>query len=407
MLTQRGRAFIFVLIFSLFICWYTEARLSYFITALLLSALVVSYLFLKSGSINNINCIRKVSSYAYEGENLDVKLTITNKGNFREDFVKVSDSFQPEIYSSKKEAFIEEFSKGNSLDFLYNGKCVKRGVYALGPCVLERRDFFGFFKKEKRLYPESKLAVFPRPFKVNSFPLGLRTSAPRYGDMSVRRAGDYEEFYGVREYSKESGLKKVHWGISAKHNKLMVRHFEQSSTYMGTLILNLKESDNLGNGKDTTLEYAIKIAVSISKYLIEKGGAIQLLAYQDKPIISAFGKSREHFVKISEVLASLEAHSQVDFSASLARLSPLIPPSSSLIVFIFDNDTQSQALLDSLAIKKDIFITEIVMLSSSFANQKRLKNMPRSYYCSANLFKYFVGYQDALDMIFSKSVEYI
>lgn len=406
MLTRRGRAFIFVLIFSLFLCWYTQARLSYFITALFLSALTVSYLFLKLIS-SNIKCIRKVSSYAYEDDILDVRLTVANKGNFREDFVNISDFFQPDIYDSKKEAFIEEVPVNGSLDFSYSGKCVKRGVYALGPCILEKSDFFGFFKKEKRLYPESKLVVFPRPFKVDFFPLGLRTSAPRYGDMSVRRAGDYEEFYGVREYSKESGLRKVHWPLSAKHNKLMVRHFEQSSTYMGTLILNLKESDNIGSGKDTTLEYAIKIAVSISKYLIEKGGAIQLLAYQDKPILSAFGKSREHYVKISEILSGLEAHSQLDFSASLARLSPLIPCGSSLTVFILDKDKQSQALLNSLAIKKDIFITEIIMLSSSFAKQEHLENLPKSCYAQSNLFKYYVGYQDILDRIFSKSIEYL
>lgn len=407
MLTHRGRAFIFVFVFSLFICWYTQARLSYFLAALLLSAFVVSYLFLSLSSINNIDCVRKVSSCGYEEENLNVKVIFSNKGSFKEDFIKVSDFFQPDIYNPKKEFFIEEFHGNQKLDFSYDGRCLKRGVYTLGPCILEKSDFFGFFKKEKRLYPESKLAVFPRPFKVNFFPLGLRTSAPRYGDMSVRRAGDYEEFYGVREYSKESGLRKVHWPLSAKHDKLMVRHFEQSSTYMGTLILNLKEEDNLGLGKDTTLEYAIKIAVSVSKHLIEKGGAIQLLAYQDKPILSAFGKSREHFVKISEISAGLQPHSRLDFSASLARLSPLIPPSSSLIVFILDKDTQSQALLNSLSLKKDIFITEIIMVSSSFASQKRLKNIPKSRYSQPNIFKYFVGYQDTLDTLFSQSVEYI
>lgn len=401
MLTPSGRAFIFILLFSLFICWYTQSRLAYFMSALALSALIVSCVSF-GFSMMNIECARSAPASAYEGDSINITVTLKNKGAFREEFIRFSDNFPPETINPHKRFFIEEFPRNNSLIFNYKARCHKRGIYALGPCILTKYDFFGFLKKEIKLYPESKLVVFPRTFRVGFFPLGLRSSTPRYGNMVSRRAGEYEEFYGVREYSKEDGLRKIHWPISVKHNRLMVRHFEQSSSYMGSIIINLKEEDNIGIGHNTTLECSLRIAASVTEYLTGKSGTVQLLAYADKPLLSTFGKSSEHSVRLLETLTGLEANSRMEFSAALTRLSPLIPAGTSLIAFILDRDSESQSLLNSLAVKKNLFVTQIILLSSSFAGLSRPgPDIPRVYREPSGIWKYYIGYGDSLERIFS------
>jgi len=409
MLTAKGRAFILFWSFSLFLSWYTDARLAYFISALLSAILIVAYLSFRL-SVKYVDCQRQTASSAYEDDEIDIKVTLKNNGYFPEEFLDFSDLCPSDVVTPEKHTFIEEFPRERGIEFSYKAQCLKRGIYTLGPCILNAYDFFGFFRKQRRFYPKSKLVVLPHVFKVGFFPLGLRSSNPRYGRMTMRRSGDYEEFYGIREYTKEDGLRKIHWPISAKHNKLMVRHFEQSSSYIGNILLDSNEANNIGMGKDTSFEYAIKIIASISEYLINKGGSIQLLTYSDKPILSGFGQSKGHYMNILEMLAGLEASCHFDFITSLERLDPLIAPSSSLIVFVRDDDVKSQALLNLLAAKKDLFITEIVMVSSSFANLTKSEDISGISPESAHILKYYVGYQDPLERIFNLkpiSYEYI
>ncbi len=388
--------------FCLFLSWYTQSRLAYFICALLFSILIVSYILFRL-QINNIECLRKSGATASEDDVLDVGITLANSGFFSEDSLSISDSFPTDISSSTKHVFVGMVGKGAVVNFNYKGYCQKRGVYTLGPVIVGKNDFFGLFRKERRFYPPSKLIVFPRVFKVGFFPLGLRSSMPRYGRMVSRRSGEYEEFQGIREYVKEDGLRKIHWPLSAKHEKLMVRHFEQSSSYMGSILLDLKEADNIGMGKDTTFEYAVKISASVSDYLIQKGGNVQLLAYGDEPVLTGFGQSKEHHTRILETLAELEPEGQLDFPAALTRLEPIIPPSSSLLVFLLDNDTNSQNMVRSLAAKKDLFVIEVIMSSSSFVDLAPAKEVLKISYEGPNLIKYYCSWRQGLEGIFSQS----
>lgn len=402
MFTPKGKAFILFLAFCLFLSWYTQAKLAYFICALACAILLISFILFKL-IISAVECLRQAPTSAYEGDIVYVSIALRNRGYLDEEFLNFSDLFTPQVSNPEKYTFIGEFPKGQEVEFSYKGECSKRGAYSLGPCVLSGHDFFGFFKKERKLYPPSKLIVLSRGFKIGSFPLGIRSSNPRYGRMVVRRAGEYEEFYGVREYSKEDGLRKIHWPTSAKQNKLMVRHFEQSSSYMGSIFLDLNKSNNIGEGRHTTLEYAIKITASLGEHLINTGGNIQVLAYNDTPLISSFGQTKEHYMMILEAISVLESNSQVSLSESLGALQPFVPPSSSLIIFVMDNDIDTQNSLRLLAVKKDLFIIEIIMVSSSFKRLIPSGGIRRLSYEPPNILKYYVGYKDPLGDIFMQS----
>jgi uncharacterized protein (DUF58 family) len=147
---------------------------------------------------------------------------------------------------------------------------------------------------------------------------------------------------------------------------LIVRHFEQSGINAITIILDLKRENNLGFGKETTLEYAVKIAASLSKHFLDQGSIVQLLAYADKPIISSFGRDPSHFFSILELLATAESNGYYPLGRALAMLSHFIPFTSTLVVIRLDNDLEAVKTVEQLVYAKNLSVIDIQLLSFTF-----------------------------------------
>lgn len=374
MLTERAKLLFILLGLCLILAWYTQFALIYLVSAILASMLLLSFLFFQLVLIN-LNCTRQVPSAAHEDEVIKVKVTLENRSAFANYFIYLNDNFPADLtYKQEKKILFPHLPRRATIDWIYEGYCFKRGAYWIGPFTLIGSDPLGLFKKYKIINLSSRLIVYPQIFNIRYLPpftKGIVT--PRYGQLTSRRSGDYEEFYGIREYRQEDGLRKIHWPSTAKHNQLIVRHFEQSGVHAVTIILDLKQENNIGFGKETTLEYAVKIAASLSKYFLNQGSLVQLLAYGDKPLISTFGQDPSHFFTILELLTRVEANSYHSLSQALTILTPFIPTTSTLVVIRLSNDLEAAKTAEQLIHTKNISIIEVQLLSFTFD-----KNMPKS-----------------------------
>ena len=381
MLTERGKLLIILLGVCLILAWNTQYEFIYFISAILGGILLLSLLFF-SLTLINVNCTRKMPYAAYEDEIIKVEVTLENLTSFANYFIYLIDNFPADVsYKQEKIMLFPYLSKHTVINWTYEGFCFKRGIYWVGPFTLVGSDPLGLFKKYKMINISSKLTVYPRIFDIHYLPPFMKgVVTPRYGSRTTRRSGEYEEFYGIREYRQEDGLRKIHWPSTAKHNELIVRHFEQSGVHAVTIVLDLKKENNLGFGNETTLEYAVKIAASLSRYFLEQGATVQLLAYKDKPLISSLGNEPSHFFTILELLAQAESNSSSSLGQALTILSHFIPPTSTLVVIRLDSDLEAAKVSEQLIYTKNISIIEIQLLSATF--DKYLPKYP-AYYIQA------------------------
>ena len=321
----------------------------------------------------NINCTRQLPTAIYEDEIINVKVSLENRSIFPNYFVYLMDKFPADLINKQEKMMLFPYlPKGKIVHWAYEGLCFKRGIYWVGPFTLIGSDPLGLFKKYKIINISSKLTVYPRIFNIHympSFMKGMVT--PRYGARTSRRSGDYEEFYGIREYRQEDGLRKIHWPSSAKHNKLIVRHFEQSSVHAITITLDLKQENNLGSGKEATLEYAVKIAASLANYFLNQGAIVQLIAFGDKPIMSSFGRDPSHYFTILELLTQIESNSYHSLDQVITMLNPFIPPASTLLVISLDSDIEAAKASEQLIYTKNISLIEVQLIAGSFD-----KNVP-------------------------------
>jgi len=149
----------------------------------------------------------------------------------------------------------------------------RRGVYHLGPPCLESSDFFGFFRKEKKLGKPVQVLVYPRlvPIKTISLPRQDWFDTP--GTSSPIKDPVY--ILGTRDYQPSRPSRHIHWKASARRLRLQEKIFEPSE--FGTILLSLDVGSFHKDLAEEAFEHTLEIMASLSIKLNEGGYAVGLM----------------------------------------------------------------------------------------------------------------------------------
>jgi uncharacterized protein (DUF58 family) len=363
MLTSRGVSLLLAVIILIAIAWNTDITMVYifFVTAFVM--FILSYIYMRL-SIPNIEVQRTTQETAFEDEMLNIKMKIRNNLSRSMSFFEILDYFPAaEPGKEKSSLFILNIKAKEEINFNYSVECHKRGIWKIGPIEVVSQDPLGFFRMKKTLNVISDIIIYPALFRVFAFPPLARGSVSWMGVETAKISGDSHEFFGVREYQRGDAISRIHWPSTAKHSKLIVKQFERNSIQEATIVMDLKEGNNIGAGKETTLEYSVKIAGSISRFLMDNGAFVQLIGYTKEAIVVPFGKGESHAYKILEYLAGARSEGVYTLSQTLEEASFITPYSSTIIVVMLDNDMEALSSLVQFRIKG---IKVIVVVLSSF-----------------------------------------
>jgi uncharacterized protein (DUF58 family) len=171
---------------------------------------------------------------------------------------------------------------------------------------------------ERRLATRpSTLLVYPAVFRIGRLDYLGNESMPAAGNRSVIRAGGAGDFMGVREYRRGDSPRHIHWSASAHHGALMVRELEWTSVTRVNLVLNLNAVDNCGEGRESTLEYAVKIAASIARHALDEGHGVALYGQGRARVAIRAGRGEAHFRTLLEALARVRADGDAPYAESI------------------------------------------------------------------------------------------
>ena len=157
-------------------------------------------------------------------------------------------------------------------------ECRTRGVYRIGPAVVNSADLFGLFRLELDCPATDSLLIYPRVLQLPSLalPRGAASGVDRRRQslMGVLPAAS------VREYQRGDSLRHIHWPSSAHRGELIVKELELEPSGDVWIVLDLDAAVHTGQGDDGTLEYAIIVAASAAAALLDgpEQRAVGLLA---------------------------------------------------------------------------------------------------------------------------------
>ena len=167
--------------------------------------------------------------------------------------------------------FVTELAGSGQVSMLSNVPAYQRGSHQLGPLMMEASAPFGLFRRRIRLTGPETLLVYPKLYPLARLALADSLSGTEQGGWKSRLGTDLS---GSRYYLPGDPLRIIHWRNTARVGRPMVKEFDNSQGQ--TLHLLFDATQVWGRGKETTLEYGIKILASAAAYARRRQVPVQV-----------------------------------------------------------------------------------------------------------------------------------
>jgi uncharacterized protein (DUF58 family) len=160
----------------------------------------------------------------------------------------------------------------------------RRGLYQIGPLVVEHEDTFGMARSTLAIGGADRLVVVPA---VVDLPAGGPNLADGEGSAQLvqRRVTGNDDDLTTREYRTGDALRRVHWRASARRGQLMVRQEEHRSHPDARIVLDTRlagypdaDIDDALPGhlhaSSESFEWAVRMLASLGVHLDASGFSV-------------------------------------------------------------------------------------------------------------------------------------
>jgi len=346
-LLTPGTVLALVSVLLYLIAWNRGIALLYGMFALVLATLIISWISPR-WALSRIEATRQHPDRAVEGEGIEFVIRLENRGWIGRYMLEVWDHL-PFTTPDRQQAmgFIPMLGDRHAVSLKL--PCDLRGEYTFDSLLLKTGFPFGLHGATRRITtPPSTLLVYPAVFSITRLDYLGHESLPAAGNRAIIRAGGAGDFMGVREYRRGDSPRYIHWSASAHHGALIVRELEWISITRVSLVLNLNAADNIGEGKESTLEYAVKIAASIARHALDEGHSVALFGHGRDRLSIPGGRGECHFQTILEALARVRADGDSDCAEAIHLESE--HDNGRGVLVVFENEpagAESAAQIDS------------------------------------------------------------
>ena len=185
----------------------------------------------------------------------------------------------------------------------------------------------------------------------------------------------------------------------------MVKQFQRQAFFRATILFNLESKSNFGEGKERVCEYIIRLAASVSKYLLDNGVSLEIISNTGEFVHILSNKGPEYQEDVLKFLALAQAKSKISLGETFEEFARFIPSDTTLIVIMLDKDwVYLPAILPLL--RRNVSLIPLILVSStfqySFNNVEVIKDMRIKLSKSFNFNPSLLSRGDNLEAAFLK-----
>ena len=329
-ITFRGGVLVATGVFAFLLARLTQVPWLYMLDAILWGAILLS-LVVPWLAVMSLSARRRIvrregragSPGPADGEVVQVELWLENHGVWPRYLLSASyDCPLAGPDKGRQRVFMPRLVRGSSLASVITLQCYRRGLHQFGPVTVESGAPFGLFRRKKRLPSPLSVLVYPEVHRLRMLPHLEGTQGIA---ASPRRRPVGQEISGSRYYFRGDPLRHIHWRNTARLGRPMVKEFEDAQE--NALFIAFDSSKDLGEGRDTVLEYSIKLAASVAWCTMQHGGRVSMLTGRMLPQEIAW-------MPLLTELALLEAGQGPGLSALLDS----VPSGSRLLALVSETD---------------------------------------------------------------------
>jgi uncharacterized protein (DUF58 family) len=295
----------------LFFAWLTAIRPAFTLFYVLAALLLLSWAWPRLAA-RRISLERSVEfSSAVVGDEFRETIEVRRTGWLPAPWVEVIDAGTVPGYQPGR---VVSLGRGPAR-WVARGRFQRRGWARFGPTILRISEPFGLFTRQIRVDGSRQVLVYPRIWLL---PEMLAPASQRAGD--ALRGGAWAEqppeSGGVREYTPGDAFNRIHWALSARHQSLMSKTFEQPLTADVWVVLDLHRGSHWGTAPDSTDEYAISLAASVAAHVHARGRQVGLIVNDAAATVLEPHRVLRQDRVILEYLAVAEADGKAPLHAS-------------------------------------------------------------------------------------------
>jgi len=311
-LARRGRAFLIV--GGIFIvAAYAFSRSEFLYAGSLLLGLPLLAVALVRFRQHRMAVNRRFSpAVAEAGNSVTVFAQIRNLAGHRTSEASWRDTWQWAPFSTEP-ARLRSISRNrgaadtaNQVDINYVLTPPRRGVFDVGPLVVDVADPFQLVRGEVVVGETQKLVVTPRVAVLPFTGLSIAADDGSARALQRRNSGGGDDLM-TREYRDGDPMRRVHWKATARHGELMVRLEEQRSRAQAHIVLETRRSGYRDTGlisvehpESDSFEWAVAFAASLALHLQHSGFTVDVTETGYRQVASP-----EHPEEFLESLAAI------------------------------------------------------------------------------------------------------
>ena len=165
----------------------------------------------------------------------------------------------------------------------YPLRAERRGRFEIGPLHVSVLDPFGLVRVTHSFTGREPVLVVPPTVPLADGLLGAEHRGR--GDMAAASlAARGSEDLVPREYRVGDDLRRIHWRATARADELMVRREEQPLTRQATVLVDLREEVQWGEGPRATIELVLSVVASIGGRLLRDGWRVRVAGLDGMPL---------------------------------------------------------------------------------------------------------------------------
>jgi uncharacterized protein (DUF58 family) len=268
--------------------------------------------------------------------------------------------------------------------YLARTRLLQRGVFPLGPTILESGDPFGLFPVSRVMPADESLLVYPMLAQISNFP---NPAGVMPGGEALRRRTPQltPNAAGVREYAPGDPLNRIHWPSTARRDRLISKEFELDPQAEVWIFLDASQAGQASipyqlkveEGEDfwrrdyvfamppSTEEYTISAAASLGRYYLRLGRSVGFASEGQTLSILPPERGGRQLGKLLEALALLRAEGDLSLRG-LVEVQAQHLARGSTVVLITHSVEQDVALAADYLIRRGQRPLVVLVDASSF-----------------------------------------
>lgn len=215
-----------------------------------------------------------------EGEPVQVRLRIQNAWPLGIWGLRLRGGFTPDSLSGRTDdcsASLAVAPGWRITEFAWEWRPPCRGEYPLTIPRIATGFPFGLWEASRSVEVKQRLIVWPTTFPLHLLPEAAANDRTTEGLTAVNRVGTSGDVLGVRPYRRGDPLRRIHWGQSARHDRLIICEQQATACPRVQVVVDLEREHHEGKGPNSSREWAVRVAASIAEAALRHASLVELV----------------------------------------------------------------------------------------------------------------------------------